>query len=222
MTRLELAQRFARESGISSSGPSSTTNQTGEYLWLVEQIDTAYNDILVMHNGRWRFLRTDYSQALSSGTSEYSAPSDLGEWIVDDWRCYLTATGTSDEQEIFWYPYEDFKRSYLFGNQRTQSGRPNSFAIKPDDSVVFWQVPDDSYTALGEYFKIAEAMDEDADEPVFPSRFHMMIVWRALIYYGGSYVEPDKYTFAQNEYKRLKRQLENAELAAWKWVAPLC
>lgn len=228
MTRLDLAVMLREESGVSGSGPTSTVSQSGEYKMLVGWMDRAYNRIQLKHRD-WKFLRNDFSRALTSGTSEYTA-SATGSlrhrtWITDDVRCYLTATGVSDEQDIFFMPWADFKRTYLFGSARTQTGRPSYFTVKPDDSLVFWPVPDDSYTVVGEYYvrpvDWSEESDPDNETPVFPEQFHELVVWGALKFYGANYVEHDKYVHGQNEYRNLIELMEQEQRPQMGWGGPL-
>jgi hypothetical protein len=231
MNRLQLAQRLRKEAGIGGSGPTSTLVQTGEYAMVVEWVDTAYRDVLNMHD-EWLFLRSVGSFALTGGTdladgTERFTPTALGltdfkAWIKDDARCYLTALGTIDEQEIFWVPWDEFRRSYMFGAARADQGRPLHFTIAPDKSLVFWPAVSGNYTMPMEYYRAGVAMTLDESVPVFPDYYHMIIVWRALIYYAASYAEADKYAHAQNEYRRLKREMELKELPQMGWGDPLC
>jgi hypothetical protein len=210
MNRLQIAQRTHFFSRIAGTGPTTTINQTSEYGKIVEWNDAAYEDIQRKDGGMWDFLRTDIpaTAQLSSGTGEYTPTalnmSDLKNWILDDMRVYLTATGTTDEQEIFWMEWPDFRRVYGFGAARTQEGRPSVFTIRPDKSIKFWSIPDDTYTLDGEYYAKPDTMTADADETVFPGDdFDMLVVWRSLVYYGRDYIKQNKEQEAIQEYTKL-------------------
>ena len=227
-TRLELAVKLSKESGVNVTGPTSTLNQTGEYGMLVDWLDDTYERIQSEHEN-WNFLREEFTSPLTSGTSEYTPTAasitDHGSWIVDGVRCYLTATGVSDEQEIFYVPWDHFKRTYLFGSSRTQTGRPIHFTIKPDDSIVVYPIPDDAYTIIGEYCKapVEFPTDSTADdtEPIFPDKFHLNLVWGALLFYGANYAESDRYVHGKNQYKKMKHLMEISQLPRAGWGAPL-
>ena len=228
-TKLQLTQRLRRECGINgtASDPTSTVNQNGEYLMLVDWIDDFYNDIQSSKES-WRFLRKSFSASLTSGASEYSAVTiadDHARWILGDVRCYLTSAGVEREQEIFFIEWEEFKRTYLFGSSQSQTGQPVNFTVKPDMSLQFWPIPDDSYTVVGEYYRTPvdwnDEDDPDSEEPVFPARFHMIIVWGALYFYGANYAEADKYLHGQTEYEKILAKLEFNQLPRVSWGAPL-
>ena len=223
-TRLQLAQRLRQEARIAGTGPTTTIGQTGELKKLVDWLDDAYADIQQEYE-TWNFLRTAFTASITSGTATYT-PAAAGvtnhaHWITDDVRCYLTATGVSDEQEIFYMEWEEFKRTYLFGSMSTQSGRPTMFSIKADNSITFWPVPDDTYTVTGEYYRTPYEMTLNAHTPAFPARFHMIVMWRALMLYAADYGEWDKYEHAQNEYRDIMGKLEFDQLPRIGWGEPL-
>lgn len=228
MNRLALCVELRQEARINGTGPTTTVSQTGELKKVVDWIDKAYEAIQNEHE-TWQFLRTAFSVSLSSGTSEYTPTAlsitNLARWITDDVRLYLTATGTTDEQEIFFEEWDDFRRTYLFGSARDQTGRPTCFTIKPDDSIVFWPEPDAAYTVVGEYYRMAYDWSADVNPntvtPLFPTQFHRAILWRALMYYGADYGEWDKYEHGQNEYKDIMAKLEFDQLPRIGWGQPL-
>lgn len=227
MNKLELTKRLSREAGVNQSGPVTTINQVGDYKRLVDWIDTAYEDIQTAH-ATWQFLRKEFSFATVSGTATYTPAaaglSDFAEWVSDDdgdsenFRIYLTA---ADEQFIDYIPWDLFREVYLFGTQRTQTGRPTVYTIKPDDTLMFFPIPNDVFTCLGEYFRIPFTMTLNDDEPVFPDRFHIAVMWQALKYYGAYSQESDKYMTGQIEYRKRLRALEKSQLPQIAWGEPL-
>lgn len=228
-TKLQLAQFLRQEAqipGITLGSPSSTVGQTGELLRLVTWIDRVYEDIQRI-SPYWNFLRAEFEKTgIISGTQNYSATTlgftDFKNWHLDDMRIWLTATGATDEQEIFYRPWEEFRRVYRFGSARTQSGRPSEFTIKPDKTISFWPVPDASYTLAGEYFKVPDTMTADSDTPVWQDRdFDIIIMWKALLDYARDYVEPNKEDQAIEEYDRLLANLKHEYLPKMTWGEPL-
>lgn len=227
-TRLQLAQRLRRECAMNGTGPTSTVGQVGEYQLLIDWLDDAYRR-LQSDKENWQFLRKPCSLPIVSGTATYT-PEDMGitdhaRWIVDDVRCYLDSKGVVDEQEVYFIEWEIFKRTYLFGSSQLQTGRPIQFTVKPDESLMFWPIPDDSYIVSGEYYMRpvdwSTAADPDTEYPVFPERFHMILVWSALMFYGANYSETDKYAHGQNEYKELYSTLKLDQLPRMTWGQPL-
>lgn len=207
------------EAGVSGTGPSSVVGQVGELGEIVTWVNSAYEDIQSLHT-TWNFRQGDFSPTLISGTYIYTPASlsldDLLEWKIDDVRIYLAE---ADETQITYTPWDDFRRAYLIGT--IPSGRPSVFSIKPNNSIVFWPKPDDAYTVVGEYVKEADTLSGNTDEPIFPSDFHLIIVWRALKYYAGLLAAPEKYAHAEAEYNRLMRSMEFSQLPMLDWGSPL-
>lgn len=189
MTFLELCKRLRQEASVSGDGPSSTLNQSGEMLRLVNWIGTAYEEIQNMKDN-WRFMTSDFSFNTINGQNEYLAAtsgiSDLASWKPDSFRIYKTSLGVMDEQWIRYLEYEErFRDLRGFANTSMIAGRPIDFSIKPDNALVLFPIPDDTtYTIRGQYYKTPSVMTLDIDTPNFPQRFHMAIVWKALMYYG--------------------------------------
>jgi len=227
MNKLALTQRLCRETGVNQVGPVTTINQVGDYKRLVDWIDTAYEDIQTIH-ATWQFLRKEFSFVTVAGTAAYSPsslpPADFSEWVADDdgdsedFRIYLNA---SDEGYMVYLPWDEFRQVYMIGNARTQEGRPTVYTIKPDDTLILHPIPNDVFTVTGEYYRTPDKMEVNDDEPIFPERFHLAVMWLALKHYGAYSQEPDKYMVGQVEFKKKLRGLEKSQLPQMAWGAPL-
>jgi len=221
-TRLELCQKLSRKTGMDFAGPTTTIGQTGMFLQLVEWIDEAYSYIQSLHR-TWQFLHQEFSKALTVGDPSYSA-NDLGvstlfgEWNVKDWRIYLNA---ADEGILDYMEWDDFRLNYQLGTHLTQTGRPFVFSTKPDDTVVFYPIPDQIYTVKGEYWAKNYEMTDDAHEPVWHEDLHLAVLWKALQYYGVEYAEGDKLALGMREFRGYLRKLEKKYLPRMKWGNPL-
>jgi len=218
MTFLEIAQRLRREARVSGTGPASVMSQTGEMQMLVEWVQAAYQDIQNM-SLIWEFLRTSFSFNTIATVSEYTpiaaGLTELLSWRTTDYdavRCYLTATGVSAEQIINQVSWDEMRSVHLLGSSRSQTGQPVEFAIKPDKSIIFFPIPDAIYTIVGEYYKQPQTLSADADIPIIPVAYHMLLVWLGLRYSGAFQAAPEKYTHGETEYKRLIRRLRHDQL----------
>jgi hypothetical protein len=70
--------------------------------------------------------------------------------------------------------------------------RPISIAVGPDQSLNMGPPPDGTYTITGDYFVAPSLMVNDTDIPVgLPTRFHLLIVYRAMIKYSGYESAPE-------------------------------
>lgn len=223
MTFLELCQRLRIESGLSGSGPATVVGQTGESLRIVNWILAADQDVQDQH-ATWRFMRENFSFSCigSPATQEYTPAAagytDLANWIYNDIRLYDNA---ADESELQYVPWDEFRMGYMYGSSRTQEGRPSIVSVKPNNSLMLWQLPNDTFTVDGEYYKKAVVMTGNTDEPQYPTRFHLIAVWRALMFYGAWAGADEKYAHGSNEYSKLMRKLELDQLERMGWGDPL-
>jgi hypothetical protein len=220
MNFLELVQRLHYEAGASGSAPSSVVGQTGLAGDLVRWVQNAYLDIQGLHND-WNFLRDEFSKSTEADKAAYSlsdlSMTDLRKWIVDDIRIY---SDVSDETQLEYLPWNEFRPSYVIGSARTDSNRPNLFSIKPDKSIIFAPVPNGVFTFNGEYWKLPTELSGD-DGAHLLSYNEMAIVWRACMYYAQDDGADDLYAVAERDYNRMIRELETTELPEFTWGNPL-
>lgn len=218
MDFLSICRRLKREARVSgaTNTPASVTGQSGEMLNLVEWVQSAYQDIQ-NDQPEWEFLRADFSFQTVSGASSYSPVAagltELLKWRVRDEysiRCYLNCV--NNEQPIIPISWEEMRSRY-FGSNRTQTGRPVECAVKPDNSLIFWPVPNGIYTVVGEYYKQPQTLTANTDIPIFPGAYHMALVWLALRYTAAYQAAPEKYAHSDNEYSRLLNALRHDQLA---------
>lgn len=213
MNFLSICQRTRQECSISGAGPVAVTNQTGEMGKIVAWVLTAYEDIQGKHPN-WNFLRADFSFPTISSTSTYLPSAvNLAEhatWKTDGFRAYLTSAGVGGQARLFAYDWDCFRDLRQIGT--IQEGMPTEFSVRPDKSVVFWPTPNAIYTVTGEYFKHAQTMTENANEPLIPSQFQMAIVWKAVMYYAADQGAGELYQSAEKEFNRLMRRLEKDQL----------
>ena len=224
MTFLEMAQRLRQEAGIAGTGPSTVLAQTGEAGRVVDWILEANDDIQNIR-ATWKFLQESFSKSTVDGTQNYTLSdlslTDLGSWKLGEDTDMTIYSSAADETFLLYVPWDEFRALYLFGANRSSSGRPTVVTVKPDNSISFWPIPDAVYTFTGEYFKKAQTMTADDDESLIPSQFHMIVVWRGLMFYGAYSGAADAYTHGNNEYKSLLKKLEKSQLPKIGWGEPL-
>jgi len=192
---------------LAGHGAISRLSQNDDLGRVVALIDSAYEDIQDK-NKDWDWLRYYFTENLTLGdpTYNHTIVPTLANWKIDSIRCYLTTT--DDEQYFKYIPWTTFRDSRVYGPVRAQTGRPHEFSVKPNNSIIVWPIPDAAYTLTGEYYRKAHVFTADADEPLF-HRFHMVIVYKALMYAAGYLENPALYAMAQKEYNRLINKLEN-------------
>jgi len=225
MNFLQICQRVRQEAGISGTGPASVTNQTGEMARVVDWVKAAYEDIQNLHDN-WKFMRREFTFPTIAGNPVYlpSAISldEFGRWRRDEqWRCYLTSV--NDELRMtHWDDWDCFRESRLYSVNRSTQGRPIDVAIRPnDDAIYLWPTPNNIFTITGDYYIRPHVMAANSDEPIFPREFHMLIVWRAILFYAPYEAAPERYAQANTEHKRLLAALRRKWLPEIKLGGPL-
>lgn len=224
MNFLQLSQRVAKESGtVSGDGlPSTVVGQTGRLGKIVNWTSDAWLQIQNDRNA-WRWMRKEFSdKTTSAGTARYTAAAwnitDFAEWITDrdcpnyfPFSLYLQSAGVSDEGAIREIGWEEWRRKYGRGQQFTR--RPTEYAISPSNELCLGSIPDATYVVNGEYRKTPQILSANEDTPECPERFHMVIVWRALmLLVKHDEAPPTVLAGAMQEHNRIMEDLERDQL----------
>jgi len=235
MTFLQLVTRSWQEMGISGDAPTTVVSQTGEKKRVVDWVANAYRDICD-EKEEWRFLRSAFTVNTVSGTEDY-LPSDctdsklsaaitadsFAKWVItkfDTFRIYLTANGSDNQQQIWNRDFQWFRYQYQL--QSRSDSQPIEFAIRDEDeAILLGPTPNDVYTVTGEYYRVAPDLALDADVPLFPARFHLAIVWRALRSYARYEEDTGLYVAADIDYKRVYGSLKKNQLPKMTLGGPM-
>jgi len=222
MTLLQLCNRLIAEAGITAQPMTTTVNQTGELGRVVNWIQQAWLDIQSAHT-TWRWMRKSATIVTVAGQSgTYTAvANDVATWTLDAARNYVTSQGLITEIFMNFVEYDDFRNSYLYGALRYAQSRPLVFTINPDNTLSFGPVPNGDHTVTNDYYKKPIEMASDTEEPDMPATFHMGIVWRALMFYGGYEAAGEAYNRGMNEYGIVLDKLEVNQLPMIQMGGPL-
>lgn len=221
MNLLQLVNRTVMESGVTGTSFSNTTVQgaTGELLRFTTWVNQAWQDLQNEHDGNWNWMRSDFSFNTIAQQAEYPYASALlsltnfASWDKDTFRIYKTSIG--NETYLSHLEYRNFRDQFLIGSLRTSYSYPSRFTISPTQSIILALPPDDtSYVISGQYQTVPSTLSVDADTPEMPTRFHMLIVWGALIAGGWYENAPEMLARGTKEYKKLKAGLEHNQLPA--------
>lgn len=213
MNFLQLAQRAVLESGTSGVTSSTTViSPTGEWKRFVTWVNQAWQDIQEEQEENWLWMRGSVSFATVAEQAEYTttaAPlslTDFASWRTNNFRIYKTSI--SNEIPLSYLDYYYFRDQYIIGTTRTSYTQPSVITVSPTKSLILALPPDDtSYTVTGDYQKTPTTLSLDADTPEMPTRFHMMIVWKTLMHYGGYESSPEAYSRGEKEYDKLMSKL---------------
>lgn len=214
MNYLQLCQRLRSEVGISGAD-ATVTGATGEWLRVTNWIKQAWNEIQVLHDN-WNFMRGTVSFATVAEQAEYpyaSSPlslTDFGRWRDDSFRIYKDSVG--DEHYLHYLDYNEFRDRYLISTYQTTYAYPSVITVSPSDSLILALPPEAIYTVSGEYFKDITELSSDSDTPSMPSRYHMMIVYRAMMDYALYEAASEAAQRSAQRYQEMKFRLECDEL----------
>jgi hypothetical protein len=216
MTFLELCQRARQECGASGSGPSTVSGQQGQLKKIVDWVAQAWLEIQGMRPD-WRFMVKEFSFTTTAATRDYSADdlsiTDLDQWDTDSFLIYKTATGASDQGALPFLPYLTWRDGYRARMTDRADDRPILFTLKPDGELRFEPRPDASYTIEGDYQRTLQTFTDNTDEPTgLPSKFHMMIVFKAMQYYGFHESAPDVLANGEALFEQWLPKLEREQL----------
>lgn len=216
-TLLQLANQVREECDVSRAGDLATlSGVTGESLRIKNWVIRAWREIQMMRSD-WRWMRASYSFTTTANDGSYtSAQAGIASrfGLFDKTYCsvYLTATGTTDQTELYWVEYDDFRSYYLTGTQ--SDTRPQHFTIGDSNELLVGPKPDSAlYTITGYYFKSPQELSADADEPELPEQ-HDVIAYRAMRKYARFESAPEIYAEAEREERRILTSLFNKYLPA--------
>lgn len=218
MDYLALVNRARMECAVSGASTplASVSALTGESARMAAWINSAYVDVQTSKED-WEWMR-DTVQFNTVTQQQIYTPTQAGigatfaNWKRDSFRASSVGQNYADEQLMNFMEYSTFRNLYQYGNMRTTYARPVVVTIAPGKSLGFGSIPDQPYVVTGEYYTRPVEMVVATDEPAFPSRFHMMLVYRAMMSYGGFEAAPEVYARGELEFKRLMNRLEIDQL----------
>ncbi|MCR4332424.1 MAG: hypothetical protein NUV34_06950 [Sulfuricaulis sp.] len=219
-TYLQLCTKLRQLSSDSGTGPAAVTGQTGELARIVQWVADSYTDIQVEKDS-WRWMRKSFTVSATSGDGAYAytdctdtvtatAIARWSRWYRDSIKCYLTSAGVGGEYALHWLPWEDFRRIYRYGTQT--NAPPCHVSEDPTQALVLGPIPDATYTVSGDYQIGPQTLAADGDTPEMPAKFHMLIVYDALIRYGFNRAAAEALQLAQVEGSRLASALRREQL----------
>ncbi|MHC4521115.1 MAG: phage adaptor protein [Planctomycetota bacterium] len=194
-TFLELAQETRALSGIGGTGPTDVATATGIEARIVNYVKNAWIDIQ-MHPKKWKWMWGHYLAPAPGGaplqtivdTREYPL-TGVESVRVNSFKSYLTATGVTDRQRMSWQAWRPFEAST--GIVAETADRPIRVSRDPAGALHLFPKANDIYSIEFEFFKTAQILAANGDEPEMPSDFHQLIVYEALKRFGKAEDAPE-------------------------------
>jgi len=215
MNLLQLVNQARVECGVSGPALTTAVGQTGESGRMVAWVVQAWIDIQTSKED-WLFMRESFDFNTTANVWEYSPTNagltDFGNWKRDSFRCASDLTLYRDEQLLNYMEWTTFRNLYRYANMRNTTARPVVVSIMPNKDLAFGSTPDGIYVIDGEYYTQPVTLAADADTPLLPTRFHMAIVYRSMMYYAGYEAAPEVMARGDFEYRRLYSRMEIDQL----------
>lgn len=223
MNWLQLAQAVKREAALSGGGPVAYSTASGDDARIFQWVNWAARDITLSRED-WRWRRG--AATLASTTAKANAYSAFGLTDFASWKpdsrfyhpsAYRVSDGIASEKPLMWLAYEDYRRQFLTGAPAT--GAVQYWSISPAEEFLIGPEPDGAHFVRADYVKDYTDLSADASTPTIPTRFHMLIVWKALMEYGGFDAATEVFQRAQLNYLQMWPQLVQSQLEAPSIVA---
>lgn len=232
-TFLQLCQDTRRECGISGTGPTAVTGQTGELERVVQWVNQAWLEIQNRYED-WRWMRVPFTLNTAADDDEYAsgdATDDLtsaaitrfSKWRVNEYDnppyIHLQSAGAATQTWLTFIDWNSFKWLYRRGTQN--SGYPSHVSVDPQNNLVLGLKPNDVYVVTGDYQRSAQVLAADGDIPEMPTQFHDLITWMAAEKYGYHESAVEIVSKARRYGGALLRQLEANQLPDMPTAGPL-
>lgn len=226
MTYLQLCNKLIEKCGISGAPLVTTANQSGEMARVKGWINEAYLNIQEMYD-TWDWMAKDVSFPTVDGKYFYTLSdiglTDFAEWNKQSFRVYFNTPGVRSEVFLEWLEWPNYRDTYRYGNLRLTTGMPLHISQRPEDrALVLGLTPNAvGYTIDGRYFVAPQTFDADTDTPLFPARFHMVIVYLAMQSYAKYESAPEVLQEGREQFRAMIKRMERDQLQPLSVGVPL-
>jgi len=205
MTFLDLCKATRRECGIQGEGlPVSVVTQTGLIGRIVEWVRDADMHVQSAHPD-WNFLWRIFTADTTEGSADITKPDDYGMW---DRTAFAVDRGTVNGRGLTLFEHEDWRKN----NSIKQNSSPTSICILPNGNLKFMNPVNGTYEVYGEYWRSPLYLTDNAQVPLYPERFHRIIIAKAKMWFFEDIESTTQYQQAELEFKEVMSRLESFAL----------
>lgn len=221
MNLLEMAQRLHSESLQTTAAPTSVTGASARNARLFNRLAYAWTEL---QNERiWRWMRVTTDVAVTIGQQTYS-DSDLslsrfGRWRTEDetYCPIMYIDGAPNTRWPLQYDHLDtFRQDWVYIDHG--NSQPIAWSIDEQDRFLVGPKPAAAYKLRAEYWMSPTELADDADEPDMPAKFHMLLVWRALVDLAKTDAKPELVAMAEENHRIAHAQLLRDQ-GRWRYVS---
>lgn len=222
MNKLELVQELVSQTGsipVADVTASTLASPSVKLDKIIRYIDRAYNEIQIDQD-YWSWMIKDGGVLNTvGGTRYYDVSASIPDYDeIVPFTSYRSrryiwlkeSSGDNYPESIIFEPFDRF--AGLFDRQ-TEQGKPLNYSIRSNDGFVgFWPIPSREFRIEFRYRRLPDEMTTATDVPIFPARYHMAIVYWALVHYGVYSEAPEKLARAKEQLTNIYQKLLNNSL----------
>jgi hypothetical protein len=190
MNYLEICQRVHRLAQV--QGQFGSVVDVGINREIAQIVSDCWVDIQKFRKD-WLFMWKELSFVTEVGREYYDmdylfpvpGTNDLGYFKLVDYRTSMYSKDPDDlkSQPVKFIEYEDFRHS--FRNREAGIGNPRWWTYHPASYELQLQgTPDKLYTLTSDYYCLPQVLTENVDVPHINSKWHDLIVYKALADFG--------------------------------------
>ena len=207
MNFLTLASRLHRESMRSTAAPTAYSGASDRALRLFNAIADAW--VEVQSERLWKWMRGTTDAALTVGLQTYTGTglgvaSRFGRWRDEDdgyWPIVYVSGTPNSQWPITQLDLDTFRKRWIYRTQGNST--PLEFATDDSQQLLIGPAPAVAYKVRADYWMEPSELAADANTPDMPSRFHMLLVWRALMDIARADAAPELLSKAEVNYAKM-------------------
>ena len=208
MTFIELCRAVHSEAGLSGDGPSAIAGQVGMNRKLIEWVRSAYQDIILMRDWDWLWVKTYIDVSPGDGVLDLSGTfglRDVGKIVTDSISVH------ADDGRVSAVTFDtDFRKLVrLYGG--AAAATPVVMTRWPDGGLQDFPAPDAFYELHFEYYRDRHELENDTAKPLIPEPFQQVIVWKALMRYASHDSATELLPHAQMMFAEVLQRLEQRQ-----------
>ena len=204
----ELCESFVLEMSINGGrGFTAISDTNVKFAKAANYIKLANTALCTLHLD-WKFLWGRHSVALTVGNRVVPGPAGINvrHWVRDS---FWLERGNASQLRLRYIPFEEWERM----PQRSNSRKPSSFTVMPNNSVELDNLPDTAYQLSANYYRRHTPFTADDDVSPIPEEYHRIILLRAKLLYAEMEDAPEITNGSLAEYSELIEVLQNEQWA---------
>lgn len=210
MNFLALTQRLHSESMRSTAAPTSVVGASDRNDRLFNAIADAWRDLQSERD--WRWMRVTLDVALTVGQQSYTGTELLanrfGRWRAascDYWPTLYISGSPNSLWDLRFEQLDAFRRQWVYRDMGNST--PVAWSVDEGNKFLVGPKPSVAYMLRKDYWMEPSELLADANEPDMPTRFHLILMWRALMGVAESDAKPELFSRAQTNYAILHDRL---------------